>query len=207
MTNTTRPAPFFVSDHMALDFLSTRTAPWGKEIEWLSSGTDLLDWLEAAEAISGDQKKALSAQFSTAELEAACHSARSLREWFRGFISSYAGNELTEFDLAELQPINQILAQSSQYSQVSFTGEGSHVQLTTFIHWRSHVDLLLPVANAIADLVCNQNFKYIKNCEGPTCNLFYLDETKNHTRRWCTMSVCGNRAKAAAFRARKKQSS
>ena len=46
-----RPAPFFIGDHLALDFLNTAAAPSGAWIEWLANGTDLVDWLERAEAI------------------------------------------------------------------------------------------------------------------------------------------------------------
>jgi predicted RNA-binding Zn ribbon-like protein len=43
----------------------------------------------------------------------------------------------------------------------------------------------------------------IRRCANEeSCTLFFLDETKNHTRVWCSMKDCGNRAKAAAFRAR-----
>jgi len=44
----------------------------------------------------------------------------------------------------------------------------------------------------------------VKNCEGPTCTMLFLDTTKGHARRWCTMAVCGNRAKQASHRARAK---
>jgi predicted RNA-binding Zn ribbon-like protein len=38
----------------------------------------------------------------------------------------------------------------------------------------------------------------IRRCEGDRCALVYYDTSKNRSRRWCTMTVCGNRAKAAA---------
>ena len=39
-------------------------------------------------------------------------------------------------------------------------------------------------------------------CAGAACTLVFLDGTRSHARRWCSMAVCGNRAKAAAHRAR-----
>ena len=36
----------------------------------------------------------------------------------------------------------------------------------------------------------------IKHCENPTCVLWFFDTTRNGTRRWCSMAVCGNRMKA-----------
>ncbi|MEL6323421.1 MAG: CGNR zinc finger domain-containing protein, partial [Pseudomonadota bacterium] len=40
--------------------------------------------------------------------------------------------------------------------------------------------------------------------EGPTCTLYFHDVSKNHKRRWCSMDICGNRAKAAAHRKARK---
>lgn len=62
--------------------------------------------------------------------------------------------------------------------------------------------LLLPLAEAMGDLICHADFEQVKICEGPTCTLWFNDVSKNHTRRWCSMAVCGNRAKAAAHRAK-----
>jgi predicted RNA-binding Zn ribbon-like protein len=70
-------------------------------------------------------------------------------------------------------------------------------------HQMHSVDDLLPrIAAACAHLICEADFRYVRNCEGPTCSLYFLDVSKNHRRRWCSMEVCGNRAKAAAHRKR-----
>jgi len=71
--------------------------------------------------------------------------------------------------------------------------------------WTSPDQLLQPIAGAIADLVCDADFRLIRVCEGSACTLMFLDRTKAHARRWCSMAVCGNRAKAAAYRARAKR--
>ena len=70
--------------------------------------------------------------------------------------------------------------------------------------WRTPDTLLLPIAQAMADLVCDADFTQVRNCEGPTCTMLFLDTTKGHARRWCSMAVCGNRAKQATHRARVK---
>ncbi|HEX7716089.1 MAG TPA: CGNR zinc finger domain-containing protein [Marmoricola sp.] len=46
----------------------------------------------------------------------------------------------------------------------------------------------------------------VKACRGPDCGWVFVDRSRNGSRRWCQMSECGNRAKAAAFRARARQS-
>ena len=71
--------------------------------------------------------------------------------------------------------------------------------------WDSPEELLHPIAEAAADLICTVDFRLIGACEGSACTLLFLDRTKAHGRRWCSMAVCGNRAKVAAHRARKSQ--
>jgi predicted RNA-binding Zn ribbon-like protein len=68
--------------------------------------------------------------------------------------------------------------------------------------WRSPDALLLPIAQAMAELLTTADFSQVKACEGPACTLLFLDRTRGHKRRWCNMAVCGNRAKQAAHRER-----
>ncbi|HYM02392.1 MAG TPA: CGNR zinc finger domain-containing protein [Stellaceae bacterium] len=68
--------------------------------------------------------------------------------------------------------------------------------------WTSPDRRLQPIADAIGDLVCNADFRLVKTCEGPACTVMFYDCTKAHSRRWCSMALCGNRAKAAAHRAK-----
>jgi predicted RNA-binding Zn ribbon-like protein len=68
--------------------------------------------------------------------------------------------------------------------------------------WHNPKALLLPIAEAMGDLVCEKDFTLVRKCEGPSCTLWFLDVSKGHARRWCSMAVCGNRVKAAAHRVR-----
>lgn len=47
----------------------------------------------------------------------------------------------------------------------------------------------------------------IRECEGSQCGWFFLDESRNRRRRWCSMEACGNRAKAQRFYRRKRATS
>jgi hypothetical protein len=51
---------------------------------------------------------------------------------------------------------------------------------------------------ATLDLLCYADPSLVKKCEDAACVLFFYDTTKNHSRRWCSMSVCRNRMKVAA---------
>ncbi|MBL4788466.1 MAG: CGNR zinc finger domain-containing protein [Kordiimonadaceae bacterium] len=212
MTVDARPEPFFIADDAALDFLNSIASPWGKDIEWLENGVDFVNWLETAGLIPGHAATFYRDQTSSAELDAVTEEARALREWFRTYVSSYGGGVLPVAAQDGLSKINQILAGGARYTQilipdeVKAAGDPIMPSLGAVQRWRGVDDLLLPLADVMAKLICEAGFERVKNCEGPTCTMWFNDISKNHTRRWCTMSVCGNRAKAAAFRAKKKSS-
>ena len=67
--------------------------------------------------------------------------------------------------------------------------------------------LLWPIARAAADLLASDQLAYVRACSSKNCEWFFLDASKNHHRRWCDMTRCGNRAKVQRFYVRKKKSS
>jgi predicted RNA-binding Zn ribbon-like protein len=67
--------------------------------------------------------------------------------------------------------------------------------------------MLWPIARAAADLLASDQLAYVRACSSKDCEWFFLDTSKNHHRRWCDMTRCGNRAKFQRFYARKKKGS
>jgi predicted RNA-binding Zn ribbon-like protein len=212
-----RPAPMFFADAHGLDFLNSVAAPWGSEIEWLGNGHDLLAWLEQAGLVPADVAKAMRADAIPGELDAVAAQARALREWFRGFVLAHAGRPIKPKALAELGPLSRLLERDDAYGAIVASETLAHTRVVQGAHehapslhwrwrrrWRTPDTLLSPIAQAMADLVCDADFTLVRNCEGPTCTMLFLDTTKGHARRWCSMAVCGNRAKQAAHRSRVK---
>lgn len=62
---------------------------------------------------------------------------------------------------------------------------------------------LLPIAVSALALLTHPQQKAARACADPDCGWVFIDETKNHSRLWCSMEGCGNRAKARAHYARK----
>lgn len=58
------------------------------------------------------------------------------------------------------------------------------------------------IARDFAHFVCEHEPQRLKHCDNPACSMVFYDRGKNNTRRWCTMSICGNRDKVARYRAR-----
>lgn len=203
-----RPVPFFLADAVALDFLNSIATPVDTPVEWLETGADLLNWLQAAQLAPPDVLNTMRRTVLPGELDAVAAQARALREWFRGFVRQHKGKRLRAEDLKELAPLNRVLERDQEFGQLvkrerSSDSEGqSGLVWRPGRRWQSPDSLLLPLAKSMAELISEHDFSYVKACEGASCTLLFLDRTHGRARRWCSMAVCGNRAKQAAHRKR-----
>ncbi len=203
-----RPPAMFLAEARGLDFLNSLAIPVDTEVDWLSSGEDLLAWLEAAGLLEQSALDEVRATAKPKALDAVAAQARDLREWFRGFVQRHRGKPLARSAVAELEMLNNLLARDETFTQVvarakADMGDGdSALTLVARRDWRWPDDLLLPIARAMAELVTTADFADVKKCENPSCVLHFLDTTRGRRRRWCSMAVCGNRAKQAAHRDR-----
>ena len=65
--------------------------------------------------------------------------------------------------------------------------------------WRENNGLdriLWSISQAAADLLTSEQLRIVRFCEAPDCEWLFLDHSRNHSRRWCDMTTCGNRQKA-----------
>lgn len=202
-----RHAPaLFLADAMGLDFLNSIATPIDTPVEWIADGAGLLSWLHQAKLVPADVLEVLRDQALPGELDKIADQARDLREWFRGFVKAHRGEPLTPAALTALDPLNRLLERDETFTRITRAAGGADMPLAleTVRRWRSPEALLLPIGAAMAQLVTSEDFTQVKACEGPACTLLFADHTRGHARRWCSMSLCGNRAKQAAHRARQK---
>jgi predicted RNA-binding Zn ribbon-like protein len=202
-----RPPAIFIADSLGLDFLNSVATPVDAQIDWLDSGDGLLRWLAQAKLVPAEALHDLRARAMPGELDKVADEARALREWFRKFVRKYMGRPLPPKALQELEPLNKLLQRDETFSQISRYRErgGDRFELRAMRRWRSPESLLLPVAEALARFVCEENFSRVKACDGPSCTLIFADHTRAQARRWCSMAICGNRAKQLAHRNRLKK--
>jgi predicted RNA-binding Zn ribbon-like protein len=197
----------FVADAAGLDFLNSVATPVDEEVDWISDGEGLLGWLEQSELVPRAALKEIRIRSTAAELDDVAARARDLREWFRGFVRKRTERALVTKDLRELQSLNQLLERDQQHGEIVANASAgtTRFELRANRRWESAESLLMPIAEALAKLVCEDDFRYVKACEGPRCTLLFVDRTRGHARRWCSMAICGNRAKVAAHRKRLKE--
>jgi predicted RNA-binding Zn ribbon-like protein len=204
-----RPSAMFIADDRGLDFLNSIGTPVDTVVEWIPNGEDLLEWLAQAKLIDPGQADAIRTNTFPGELDEVAAQARALREWFRGFVLTHMGRPLTAKTLNLLEPLNKVLERDEGYGAiVPRSAKSNRRRAPSGLEWRplrrwsTPNALLLPIAEALAQLVCSEDFSLIRACEGKACTFLFLDKTHGRARRWCSMAVCGNRAKQAAHRQR-----
>jgi predicted RNA-binding Zn ribbon-like protein len=189
--------------------LNSIAVPVDTKVEWLASGEDLIAWIKQAGLVPDDVLNDFRKSAAPGELDAIAAQARALRDWFKPFVYKHIGRPLEPRALRQLEPLNQLLALEEEFGQIVVhdrrkPGETrvSGLAWRPQRRWQSPESLLLPLARSLADLVCTEDFTYVKACEGPPCTLLFVDRTRGHVRRWCSMAICGNRAKQSAHRQR-----
>ena len=200
-----RQPALFIADSLGLDFLNSVATPVDTPVDWLATGDGLVAWLAQAGLVPASALRALAAQAPPGELDRIAEEARALREWFRAFVRRHMGRPLAPEAVAELAPLNAILARDEKFSQIAARPDSrARLELATMRRWRSAASLLLPISEALARCVRDEDFANIRACEGRRCTLVFADHTRRRARRWCSMATCGNRAKQAAHRHRLK---
>ncbi|RDI97285.1 hypothetical protein DVT68_17425 [Dyella solisilvae] len=177
----------FLGDDLALNFINTAYGVGKGARECLRTDADVLNWLGRAE---------LPAQASGIKRGELVRQALELRQIALELVEKRATGKA-----GNPQGLNRLLEAGSRYSQLVWPRSGPPA-LATHERLGGVEGLLLPVAQAVADLLSGTDFRYVRRCEGPECTLWFLDRTKAHSRRWCSPALCGNRAKVAAFRDR-----
>lgn len=190
-----------VTDELCLNFANTvgnhRSI---RPDEHLGSFADLVEWSRHAGGLS-DRTAARLLQASADRQDEArrvLQRAISLREAiYRIFSAASVGAAPRQ---ADLKLLNRVLSTAMARGRlVQSTGEFAW-------DWAREDDsldqMLWPIARSAAGLLTSGNLKRVAECANDDCGWLFVDVSKNHSRRWCSMSDCGNRVKARRHYAR-----
>jgi predicted RNA-binding Zn ribbon-like protein len=190
----------FLADHLSLDFVGTEFRRSGEYQDRLETFDDLRDWLKQAGLLASPEAFTLAKRCSAKTSERVLSVARELRKSIRTAAEAIIGGK--PVPSGSIRAVNNLLIKRDGHFQI----ERRSVQLERrFVsEMADPLALLAPLAEAAADLLCDADPALIRRCADESCDLLFYDSTKNHRRRWCSMSACGNRAKVAAHRARQR---
>jgi predicted RNA-binding Zn ribbon-like protein len=186
---------FFIGNYLCLDFINTEMVMGGQPVDRLSGFGDLVAWLVQSQTLDGKQAEEFLGNWkSSREAESTFQDAVKLRASLREMAARLIeGKTVPQSTVAA---INQWLAHETGYAELKRVRGGFEKRFQA--DFRKPAQLLCPVAESASDLLCYGDLSLVKKCENAACVLFFYDTTKNHSRRWCSMSACGNRMKVAA---------
>lgn len=191
-----------IANNLFLDFVNTKKIRDGQPFETLGTCLDFVAWAVAVKLLEVEQAKVLFEKWNE-EIS----TNKSLQETikFRNYLREMAENIVEGKDVSPniIAAINGKLKKQSGFTEIEKAGDGFEKRF--HFDLSNPANLLQPIAESAADFLCYGNFELLRKCESSNCVLYFYDTTKNHKRRWCSMSSCGNKAKAAAFYKRKKQ--
>jgi predicted RNA-binding Zn ribbon-like protein len=186
--------PFlFVGNHLCLDFINTEVVMSGQPTDLLPSWKDVVAWLIEAGLVTGKEAKESERVWDRHGPET-LKEAKAFRSTMRHMAERVADGK--PVPQAALDTINHLLRHRVGYSQIS--RQNGRFERKYESKSEDTVQLLGLLAEAASDLLVTCDLSLVKKCQNPACVLFFYDTTKNHARRWCSMSLCGNRSKVAA---------
>jgi predicted RNA-binding Zn ribbon-like protein len=184
----------FIGGALCLDFLNTVHC-YGAEDprDDLKTPEDLLSWAEAASLLTGPQAAKLRRSVAgDAPGQALLKEAKRLREELRKIFATSARVPRQR----PIQTLNSLLRRQTAVPEIE----------SGVLHWHAQSQdgrhIFLPILLSAAEVLTGDSFGQVRECDSPTCTFTFLDTSKNHSRRWCDMRACGNRAKVTQFRKR-----
>ena len=189
----------FLGNQLALDFLNTHPVQNDEAVELLPDFDALLRWFQAADLLTARQGNSLRQQWGdSVRAKHVVEAMRELRERLRkDVLSMEHGGPVRREVIDEL---NHLMAEHPMLTRLKASGGASVTEL--WFDPRRPEGLFAPVAHMAASLFADVDHNRVRKCG--QCVLHFYDTSKKGTRRWCSMQLCGNRLKVAAYAARQR---
>jgi predicted RNA-binding Zn ribbon-like protein len=190
-----------IAGHPALDFINTldwRFRDSGPE-ELMHDYDHLLRFAAQSGLLTPGHAQLIRRGANNRAATQAFHSALELREASAQIFYTLMDERTPPPDA--IKTLNRHLHAAQSHS--SLVWENSRLKPA----WISERDPSLPfwlLAQSASGLLTTDAIDSLRACADPQCRWLFLDTSKNHSRRWCDMKVCGNRMKARRFKAQHK---
>lgn len=192
----------WVGNDPAIDFVNTQLVQEGTRVDLLEQPGDLLQWLRDSEMLGEQSLREVTRSFGRSRLEEALRCAKDYRKALRTALHKLSQHGTVDGNA--LEETNRLLQEPRSIFALSDTMRGTKLQQKWIVG--QPADLSRPIAFAFARLLTDQHSGRLRKCQNPECILFFLDTSKSGTRTWCSMNICGNKMRIAAFRKRQQSS-
>jgi len=190
----------FLGNDVALDFLNTRPVPDGEPTELLPDFRAILRWFRAAGLVSSSEAANLEKGWAhSVRAQPVVHVIRELREKLRKEILTWEQGGIVH--RSTIDELNRLMADHPMRTRLQASGRELLTQ--PYFVAQQPEDLVAPLAYGAAQLFSKADRTRVRKCDN--CVLHFHDTSKKGTRRWCSMQICGNRLKVAAYAARKRE--
>ena len=195
------PPPESVDADRVLAFVNTLgSRPTANPVERLTSYDALVEWARAQHLVPSAAADRLSAEARRHPHQAAAVLARAKE--FREAL-----NSLAESIENKRQPGAAVLAVLSDNLATAYAN-GRLVPHEGGLQWVAGAEdalerILWEIGRAAGRLVLSPRLSRLRACAAADCGWWFVDDTRNHSRRWCDMKLCGNRDKVRRFRAKR----
>ena len=194
--------------HPVLDFVNSLDERFGRDgpVERLADYADLLRFVEQSGLLDAREGRLLARSVSPDAAARALRSARQLREALASVF--YAAVDGRPPAAADTQTLQRHFHEASGHRELRWELAAASPERPVGFQWqwgRFATHAKLPVwmlSLAARQLMTSDAMDRVRACGADSCRWLFLDTSKNHTRRWCKMEVCGNRMKARRFQAR-----
>jgi len=203
--------------HPALDLVNSLDNRFREDgpNELLASYADLLRFLEESGLLSRHHVRVLSKTVAPEAAAQALRSAHDLREATAAVL--YSSLDRKEPAKQDVSVLEEFFLDTARHRELQWgsgkNGGAPHAKpaysASAGLVWawgRYENEPSLPVwalAAAVSEIIMSPDLARVRSCAADTCRWLFLDTSKNHTRRWCNMKVCGNRMKARRFQERR----
>ncbi len=162
--------------------------------EYLSSYAELVEWARQAGIVTPADADRLRVRAARRPSDAASALARAieLREAIYRVFNAVSAERRP--DAEDLRLVGRVTADAVARSMIvvragvydwSWSGENNDLDRIRYA-----------VARAASELLMKGDLRVVGECASETCTWLFIDTSRNRSRRWCSMSDCGNRAKA-----------
>lgn len=191
----------FVGNHLALDFLNTKPILDGAARELLPNAAALERWLIASGIVTSQKERALVRAWRDSRAgETFAQELIAFRERLRAAVLRLETGLLPGD--AFLGEVNHLL---KEYPQRAHLGKrGSKLVLNLFFEPQKPEGVWAPIVAAVTQLFSDVDPTRIRKCQSESCIVHFYDTSKKGSRRWCSMNICGNKLKVAAYQARRR---